>query len=75
LGIKQGWSQVCTGQQPHLVGLPLFFLIWQVKYTKLLEMASFQLGKLLHQLAKTQHLASEIYQTVGDALIYIQVTS
>jgi hypothetical protein len=30
-----------------------FFLIWQVKYTKLLEMASF--GKLLHQLAKTQH--------------------
>jgi hypothetical protein len=43
-------------------------MFWQAKNRKLLEMASFSLCILFLQLAKTQYLASDLYQTVGDAL-------
>jgi hypothetical protein len=49
------------------VGHRLFF--GKLKNRELLEIASFSLGILFLQLAKTQHLASDFYQTVGDALI------
>jgi hypothetical protein len=41
-------------------------MFWQAKNRKLLEMTSFSLGILFLQLAKTQYLASDLYQTVGD---------
>ena len=41
----------------YSVGYPLFF--WQVRYSKLLEITSFQLDKKLYQLTKTHDLVDE----------------